>query len=126
SGRQRTDEIAKGSPEMSKSVVKAKATQDVGALIGRVLMSAIFIWSGYAKIFTPTETTAYFGSLGLPLPWLAWVVTVIVELVGGLALLLGIQARLAALVLGIWSIGTALIAHTNFADLNTQIHFMKN
>ena len=111
---------------MSATVVKANNSQDVGALIGRILMSAIFIWSGFAKLTTPAEMTAYFGGLGLPLPGVVWVVTVIWEFVGGLALLIGIQTRLAALVLGIWCIATALVAHSNFAELNMQIHFMKN
>jgi len=60
------------------------------------------------------------------MPGVVWLITVVVELIGGLALLLGVQTRLSALVLGIWCIATALVAHTNFADLNMQIHFMKN
>lgn len=105
---------------------EASPVQDFGALIGRVLMSAIFIWSGFGKLTAAGGTMAYFASLGVPLPELAWVVTVIVELVGGLLLLLGVQARLVALVLAIWSIATALVAHTNFANPDMQIHFMKN
>jgi putative oxidoreductase len=54
------------------------------------------------------------------------VVTVVVEFVGGLALLIGIQTRLVALVLALWCIATAIVGHSNFADPNMQIHFMKN
>ncbi|MEI9983838.1 MAG: carboxymuconolactone decarboxylase family protein [Aliidongia sp.] len=43
-----------------------------------------------------------------------------------LALLFGLATRPVAAVLGVWCIITALTAHTNFADQNTQIHFMKN
>jgi putative oxidoreductase len=50
----------------------------------------------------------------------------VIELIGGLLLLLGVQTRVVAAVLGLWSIATALAAHTNFADLDMQIHFMKN
>jgi putative oxidoreductase len=102
------------------------ATQDLGALIGRVLMSAIYIWSGYDKLMAAAGTQAYFASLGVPLPGAAWLVAVIVELVGGLALLLGIRTRLVGVVLGVWSIATAIAGHSNFADPDMQIHFMKN
>jgi len=101
-------------------------TQDLGALLGRLLMSAIFIWSGYDKLIAPGGKQAYFAQLGLPLPAIAWAVTVVVEFIGGLALLIGVQTRLVALVLAVWCIATAIVAHSNFADPNMQIHFMKN
>lgn len=104
----------------------SSGVQDLGALIGRVLMSALFIWSGFDKLVAAAGTKAYFASLGVPLPELVWLVAVGVELLGGLALLLGVQARLTALVLGVWCIATALVGHSNFADPNMQIHFMKN
>ena len=62
----------------------------------------------------------------MPLPWAAWFVSVVVELVGGLALLLGLRARSAATILGLWCIATAIVAHSNFADPEMKIHFMKN
>ena len=63
---------------------------------------------------------------GLPMPMLAWAITVIIELGGGLALLFGVATRPTATVLGLWCIATALVAHTNFADPNMRGHFMKN
>jgi putative oxidoreductase len=45
---------------------------------------------------------------------------------GGLAILFGLFSRLVVLVLAIWCVATALIAHTNFADRNQEIHFLKN
>jgi len=51
---------------------------------------------------------------------------VAVELGGGLALLLGLFTRPVGLVLAIWCVATALIGHTNFADRNQEIHFLKN
>jgi putative oxidoreductase len=100
--------------------------RDAGALAGRVLLTLIFIWSGYDKLIAPTGTTAFFAKAGLPLPYVAWLVAVVIELGGGLALLLGIQARLMGWVLAVWCVVTALVAHTNFADHNMEIHFMKN
>ncbi|HTZ76628.1 MAG TPA: DoxX family protein [Stellaceae bacterium] len=101
-------------------------TEDVAALIGRVLMSAIFVWSGYFKLISPAGTQAYFAHVGVAFPWLAWVVAVVIELLGGLALLLGLQTRAVAALLGLWCIATAIAAHTNFTDPDMQIHFMKN
>ena len=100
--------------------------RDGAALLGRALMSAIFIWAGYGKLMSPAATQAYFAKAGVVLPPLVWIVAVVVELLGGLALLLGIQTRLVALILGLWCIATAITAHSNFADADMQIHFMKN
>ena len=102
------------------------ARQDAAALLGRVLMSAIFIWTGYVKLMSPAATQAYFTQVGVAVPQLAWIVAVVVELLGGLAILLGVQTRMAAAVLGLWCIVTAITAHSNFADADMQIHFMKN
>jgi putative oxidoreductase len=51
---------------------------------------------------------------------------VLIECLGGLALLLGLQPRLAAAVLAVWCILTAIAGHSNFAEADMQIHFMKN
>jgi putative oxidoreductase len=48
--------------------------------------------------------------MGLPLPDILWLVTAIIELGGGLALLIGFQALLVALVLCLWCVATALVA----------------
>jgi putative oxidoreductase len=115
-----------GDCQMPTNWEAGSVTRNLGALIGRALMSAIFIWSGYGKLVAAAGTTAYFASLGVTLPGAAWLVAVVVELGGGLALLLGIYTRPAALGLAAWSIATAVVAHSNFADHNMQIHFMKN
>ena len=100
--------------------------EDLAALLGRVLMSALFIWSGFIKLTDAPDIDGYFSSLVLPLPDLARLLAVAVELGGGIALLVGFQARLVALGLGFWCFATALIGHSNFADLNAKVHFMKN
>ncbi len=95
-------------------------------LLGRVLLSSIFIWGGWGKLMEASATQAYFGKLGLPMPEAAWAVSVFVELVVGLALLFGLFTRASALILAVWCIATALAAHTNFADRNMLINFFKN
>jgi len=96
------------------------------ALVGRVLMSAIFIWGGYGKLMAAGGTIGFFASLGLPMPGLAYVVAVVVELGGGILILLGLFTRPTGLVLALWCIATALVAHANFGDSDMQNHFLKN
>ncbi len=95
-------------------------------LLGRVLMSAIFISAGYSKATAPSATMAMMGHYGLPLPGAAYAVTLIVELGVGIVFLLGYRARLTALVLAVWCIATAMVAHYHPGDIGQMIHFMKN
>ncbi len=89
-------------------------------------MSGLFIAGGWTKLAGASATQAYFARYALPFPELAWAIAVAVELGGGLAILLGLFTRPVAIVLGLWCIATALIAHSNFADHAMQIQFMKN
>jgi putative oxidoreductase len=96
------------------------------ALLGRVLMSAIFIHSGYGKAMSPTATMAMMGHEGLPLPGAAYAVAVIIELGGGVLFLFGFRARVVGLALAAWCIATAMVAHYHPNDAGQMIHFMKN
>lgn len=95
-------------------------------LLGRVLMSAIFISAGLTKLLAAAASQAMMAKYGLPVPMLAWLITVVIELGGGLALLFGVATRPVAIVLALWCIATALVAHINFADPSMRAHFMKN
>jgi len=95
-------------------------------LLSRVLMSAIFIHSGYIKATTPTATMATLTRYSLPMPGLGYAVTLLVEIGAGIAFLIGWRARWAALVLGVWCIATALVAHYHPDDRGQMIHLMKN
>lgn len=95
-------------------------------LAGRILASAIFIMGGYAKLMAAAGTKAYFAKAGVPLPEIAYWVSVAVELGGGVLLLLGLQTRLAALALAVFCIATAFIAHFDFGDRAQTINFSKN
>jgi putative oxidoreductase len=101
-------------------------TEELATLIARVIMGAPFIHSGYSKLIAAAGTQAFFAKLGLPVPAAAWGVAVAVELLGGLAIVLGIQTRIAGVILAVWCIATALVAHSNFSDPNMVIHFTKN
>lgn len=107
-------------------ITTAKSRLDLVPMIARVLLSVPFIWAGYLKIVAPVTYQAYFAHLGLPFPGVAWGAAVAVEVGGGLALLLGVQARIVGGILAAWCIATALVAHTDFANPDMRIHFMKN
>jgi len=93
--------------------------------VGRVLMSLIFIWSGFGKLMGAAGTIGYIASLGLPLPEVGYGIAVIVEFGGGLLLLAGLLTRWVALVLALFCLVTAFVFH-GFGDMNNQIHAMKN
>ena len=103
-----------------------QGTENTAALLGRVAMSVLFIHGGWGKLLAPAATQAMLASHHLPMVKFGWILAVVVELGGGLAILLGLFTRPIGLVLAIWCVVTALIAHTNFADRNQEIHFLKN
>ncbi|HEY1721195.1 MAG TPA: DoxX family protein [Magnetospirillaceae bacterium] len=106
-------------------------SKDALLLIGRVLVSLIFIWSGIGKVMNFGGMSGYIGSLGLPVPELFTVIEIIIELGGGLALFFGVLFRLAVLGIIVHTILTALLVHHFWsvaADqaLEQTIQFMKN
>ena len=102
------------------------AAMDGVALLGRVLMSAIFIHAGYLKAVAPTATMAMMTRYGLPLPGAAYAVALIIELGLGVVFLVGFRARLVGLVLAGWCIATAFVAHYHPGEAGQMLHFMKN
>lgn len=95
-------------------------------LLGRALIGAPFILSGLGKLTAHDATVAYISSVGLPLPQLAWLIAIVVEMGGGVLLLIGYRARLVATVMALFALATAISFHRNFADQNQMIHFLKN
>ncbi|MFG1351552.1 DoxX family protein [Xanthobacter autotrophicus] len=96
------------------------------AAVGRLLIALIFIASGLGKIAAPGATQGYIAAVGLPLPMVSYLIAVLVELAGGILILIGYQVRITGLVLAAFTLATAVIFHTNFADQNQMIHFLKN
>lgn len=102
-------------------------------LIGRILISQLFIYYGYTKIvgFASGGTAAYIASKGLPVPQLLVVLTIVIEVGGGLMILLGWRARLAAAVLFLWMIPVSFLFHNYWsmegpAVMANQVNFLKN
>ena len=94
--------------------------------VGRLLLSLLFLVAGFGKLTDIAGTAGWFGSIGLPAPTVVAVVVGLLELVGGLAILVGFKARIAALVLAAFTVGATLIAHLDFADQVQQLMFLKN
>ncbi len=107
------------------------ALRQYGPLIGRLLIAAIFVFSGFGKITGFEGTVGYIASKGLPLPQLGAGLAIIVELGGGILLILGWKTRWAAAAMMIFTVAAALIFHNFWAAApdaaqNQMIHFMKN
>lgn len=94
------------------------------APLGRLLLSLIFVLGGASKFGNLAGTGAYMETVGLPAilagPAAAF------ELVAGLAILLGWQTRLVALLLAGFCLVTAALFHNNFGDQVQMIMFLKN
>jgi putative oxidoreductase len=94
--------------------------------IARLLTAAIFIVSGLGKIAAPAMTQAYIASAALPMPTFAYLIAIVIEVIGGLFLVIGFQTRATAAVLAAFVVATALSFHHDFADQNQLVHFLKN
>jgi putative oxidoreductase len=102
------------------------AAMDWVALLGRMLMSAVFIHGGYFKAVAPAATMNYFSAQHLPMVGAAYALALVVEIGGGVLLIVGYRARLTALVLAGWCLATALIAHYHPESRDQFLHFLKN
>ena len=97
---------------------------ELSAPIGRLLLSMIFIFSGFTKITGYAATQGYMESMGVPGMLLPLVIAV--ELLGGIAILLGFKARLVAILMAGFSIVSALLFHQFWIDESQMNPFMKN
>ena len=86
------------------------------ALVGRLLLAAIFIQAGWGKIGGYEGTAAYMAKAGVPGSLLP--VVIAVELLGGLLIVIGWQTRLVAIGLAIFTVLAAYLFHMNFGDEN--------
>jgi len=100
-------------------------------LIGRLLVAALFLPAGLAKLTGFAGTVGYFSSLGIPAPSFAVVAIVAVEIFGSLALLAGYQTRLVAIVMAIFTLVASVVGHAYWAApadqaFVAQLLFFKN
>jgi putative oxidoreductase len=106
-------------------------SNDVVILLARILLMVLFVLFGWSKLTGFSGTVAYMASEGLPFPTLVAVVVVIMEFFVGLAILLGFYTRPLALLLALYTLGTALVGHhywtmTGADQMANMINFYKN
>ena len=92
--------------------------------IGRVLISLVFLLSGYNKIFNYNSTVGWMEGFGVP-GFLLWP-AIILEILLPLLIIVGYKTKFAAIILAIFSIATALIFHLEFTNQMQTIQLLKN
>ena len=97
-------------------------SSDIVMLVGRILLAALFVFAGFNKAMGAEGTIGFIESKGLPLPQIVYVLTVLLELGGGIMLLIGFQARLLGLAFAVFCIAAAVIFHPGLSDPS----FLKN
>ena len=100
-------------------------------LVGRILLSLVFLIAGYRKLMAVAGSAGYLAKLGFPMPNVMVWVAIAIELGGGILLLLGWKARWAASLLALFTLIAAFAAH-RFWEVdpaqyaNQMNHFLKN
>jgi putative oxidoreductase len=106
-------------------------TRDLAALVGRILLGIVFIPAGFSKIGGFTGTAGYIASKGLPLPEVGAALAIVVEIVAGIALVVGWKTRWAALALAVFTLVASVFFHAFWAvppeqHMTQYLMFMKN
>ncbi len=107
-------------------------TRDLVALVGRVLLAVMFVYSGYGKIGGFEGTAHAIASKGLPLPEIGAAIALVVELIGGIMLVVGWKARWAAAAIVVFTAVATYYFHDFWhiadagAHMTNQIMFLKN
>lgn len=101
------------------------------AVAARVLLALMFVLSGFAKLGDLAGTAGYIASGGIPFASAVAVAVGLLELLGGLAIIVGFQARWAALALALFTLAASLLFHRFWAvaadqQYVQQLMFMKN
>jgi putative oxidoreductase len=99
-------------------------TEKTADLVGRILISVLFLGAGLDKIGGYAGTQAYMESAGVP--GISLPLVIALEILGALAVILGFQTRIAAALLALFSIASAVLFHWAPGDQMQSIMFMKN
>jgi putative oxidoreductase len=100
-------------------------------LFGRIFMAVVFLISGLFKVAGYGQSVGYAATKGLPLAGVAIGCAAAVEILGGLAVLVGFKVRIAAWLLFLYLIPTTLVFHNfwtlgGFERQDNMSHFLKN
>jgi putative oxidoreductase len=93
-------------------------------LIGRILLSALFLIEGIGKIFMQENVVMYMEDYGVP--GILFIPAVIVEILFPLFLIIGYKTRLTALVMALFTFTVAIIFHTDFTEGTQMVFFLKD
>ncbi|MBY0473889.1 MAG: DoxX family protein [Nitrosomonas sp.] len=96
----------------------------ISQLVARIFLGQIFLISGLLKISGYEGTQGYMDAMGVPGMLLPLVIAL--EVLGGLAIVLGWQTKLASMILAAFTLVAAVIFHNNISDQIQMIMFMKN
>ena len=101
------------------------------ALVGRLLLASLFLPAGIGKLTSFAGTVGYISSVGLPMPQVGAAVALVVEIVGGIALIAGYGTRFAAIVLAVFTLVASFFFHNYWAvpadqQMIQQLLFSKN
>jgi len=97
---------------------------EAAALIGRLLLSVLFLHEAWSKLAAYSAAVAYMQAFAVPGQLLP--LAIATELGCGVLILLGYQTRLAALVLAAFCVATAVLFHAKFGVRNELLHFAKD
>ncbi|WP_434779619.1 DoxX family protein [Neisseria sp. Ec49-e6-T10] len=100
--------------------------QDYVMILGRLFIVILFIYAGIGKIMDPEGTIAYITSSGLPFPTLAYLGSIIIEVILAFALLFGLMTRITATIIAIFTLITSVVFHIDFSDSIQVLMFLKN
>jgi putative oxidoreductase len=109
----------------------SERARDEAILVARILLIALFLVFGWGKLTDYSGTAGYMARAGAPLPSVAALVAIVVEVPVALAVALGVWTRPLALLLALYTLGTALIGHPFWtmegaARYANAINFYKN
>lgn len=113
------------------STTKFAPGANLALLIARVLLVLLFLYSGWGKLTGFSGSVAYMSSDGVPFPEVAAIIAVLAEVPAMVLILIGFYTRPLAILLAIYTIGTAFLGHPYWAvpdaqHTNTLLHFYKN
>lgn len=95
-------------------------------LVARVLVGGMFVMAGVGKVTNYAGTVAFAGASGLPSPEIAIALAIVIEILGGLSVVLGYRIFWGATALAVFTVVASFVFHGNFADQMQQLLFTKN
>jgi putative oxidoreductase len=99
--------------------------QNSANFVARLLFVILFLPAGIGKLTGFEGTVGYFDSVGIPAPALAVVATIIIEILGSIAILIGFKTRSAAAVLALFTLAASFAGHAYWAVPAEQMFVQK-